>query len=391
MKKISVIIGMIAVTGMLYACGGSDSKTKTPSGGIKTTVAAPTISTSKTAVSTPAEAAKTVNASKTLASSFASGSSFPSIGSLVGKPTAAQNANGHRIISTVRNLQQKVTGMVAKQKSLKKQVAAVASEACIDGGSMSVNQSVEPLTITFAACKQYDEYQNGSITMPQSLMNTTSSSTGGTLSLNLTTISYEPGSSYSASAKMNESVMSMTLTVQSFNEATGSSNFSINGTQSQIYYLTATSGTSEKQSFGNFSISMTESTSGSNSITSMTMDGSVSMDTFKDTTFTTIDDASGMAFQNLQLVNDLNSTSGTSSLTINGIYAIKTIPACMDGTFEISTASPIVSSSVGTTSGQMTVNGVAMVFNSDGTITATINSQPQVIDASYATVCSLSF
>jgi hypothetical protein len=62
----------------------------------------------------------------------------------------------------------------------------------------------------------------------------------------------------------------------------------------------------------------------------------------------------------------------------------------MDGTFAISTQSPLVTTSNGVTTGQMTVNGVVMVFNADGSVTASINGVPQTI-TSYANVCSLSF
>lgn len=387
MKKSVVVIGMVAVSGILYACGGSSSKSG--GGGTTTTVAAPAISTTKTPVTTPAEAAKTVNASKTLASSFASGTTIPSLGSLVGKPAVDQAANGHKIISTVRDLQQRVAGIVEKQKSLGKQVAAVQSQPCTDGGSMSLDPATNPVVITFSACKNGNESQNGTVTMPLALLNQTSSSTGGTLSVNLTSIIYAPGSGYVI--KQHESVLNMTMTLAAFDSVAGTSSLSMNGSQSQINYVSGTVGTSEKQSFGDFSLTVAESLAGTVTTTSMTMNGAVSMDTFKDPTFTLIDTASGMTFRNLQLGSTVNSASGISTLTINGTYAIKTIPACMDGTFVITTQSPITSTGSGTTSGQMTVNDVVMVFNANGTVTATINAVPQTIDASYATICSLSF
>jgi hypothetical protein len=174
----------------------------------------------------------------------------------------------------------------------------------------------------------------------------------------------------------------MTMSISSYVKSTGISKLSINGTESSIDY---TSGTSDKQSFGNFSLDMTESATS----TSMTLNGSVSMDTFKDTKFTTVDTASGMTFQSLILVETTNTSS--TALTINGTFAIKTIPACNDGTFAITTQSDITTNSLGaTTGGQMTVNGVVMVFNADGSVTATINGTPQVI-TSYANACSLSF
>lgn len=115
MKNILIIMWMIAAGGILYACGGSGSKSSpgVPSG-IATTVAAPQISTTKAPITTSTDAAKTVNESKTLATSFASGSTFPSLNSLVSKPAADQAVNGHKIISTVRDIQ--VQGAGAKTK-----------------------------------------------------------------------------------------------------------------------------------------------------------------------------------------------------------------------------------------------------------------------------------
>lgn len=385
MKKLPVVIGMIVASGILYACGGSSSKSS-GGGGTTTTVAAPTVSTTKATISTPAEAAKTVSASKTLAASFASGSSFPSLSSLVAKTTADQVADGHRILATVRDLQQRAAGIVEKQKSLGKRVDAatsVQSIPCPDGGTMVFDPSSSPFVITYAACKADGEYQNGTMAMPLELMGQSSGS-GGALAMNLTVISYATGG---YTTKTHESVMNLTMSVGSFNATTGSSSFSMNGYESNVDYL---SQTSDKQSFANFTLAMIESTVGAVSSSDITMSGSVSMDTFKDAVFTTIDTASGMTFQNLRIIETFNSTTSTSALTINGTYAIKTIPTCMDGTFEITTQVPLTTVGSSATTGQMTVNGVVMVFNADGTVTATIGGVPQTI-ASYANACTLSF
>lgn len=385
MKKLLVVIGMIVASGLLYACGGSSSKSS-GGGGATTTVAAPTVSATKVPITSTTEAAKTVAASKTLATSFASGSSFPSLGSLVSKTAADQVADGHRILATVRDVQQRVAGIVEKQKALGKRVEAgtsVQTISCTDGGTMTFDPNSSPFVITYAACKEYGEYQNGTITMPLELMGQTSGS-GGALAVNLTTINYATGG---YTTRTHESVMNMTMTVGSFNVATGSSSFSMNGYESNVDYQ---SNSSDKQSFSSFSLTMVESSSGAVASSDITMNGSVSMDTFKDTTFTTIDTASGMTFQNFSIIETFNASTSTSTLTINGIYAMKTIPTCMDGTFDISTQAPLTTTGIGATTGQITVNGVVMVFNADGTVTATIGGVPQVI-TSYANACMLSF
>lgn len=384
MRRIVAVIGMVAAMGILYACGGSGSKSTGGGGGggVTTTVAAPTIEAPKT-ITTQAEAAKTVDSSKTLASSFASGSAFPSLNSLVGKQAAGQSADGHKIITTVRDLQQRVTGLVDKQKSLGKQVAAAQSQNCADGGTMSFDAASDPIVISFNGCKEGYGIQSGTVSMPQAMFSGTSG-TGGTLSLNLTTINYVYGG---YTIKESESVENLTMAVSSFDTTANTASFSINGYATSIDY---TAQTSDKQTFGSFSLSMSETTSGTLVTTNMTMTGSVSMDTFNDTTFTSIDTGSGMTFQNLVLVDAMDTSTNSNSLTINGTYAIKTIPACMDGTFIITTQTPLTTNSSGVTTGQMTVNGIVMVFNADGTVTATINNAPVII-SSYENACSLSF
>jgi hypothetical protein len=290
-------------------------------------------------------------------------------------------------MSTVRSVQQQVAGIVKKQKAVGKQVAAAQSVGCTDGGTMSYDTASDPVTITFNGCKEDYEYKNGSVSMPKAFMGQTSSTSSFSLTVNMTTISYPNLGIYTSPT--NRSDMFLTMTVNSFDATSGAMKLAMNGTQSEIYY-TGT-GSSEKQSFGNFSIDMTESLSGSLATTSMTLGGSVSMDSFSDIAFKTIDTASGMTFQNLIITEAINSSANTSSLTINGKYAIKTIPACMDGTFDISTQSAITTNmSSGATTGQMTVNGVVITFNADGTVTATIGGVPQAVP-SYATACSLSF
>jgi hypothetical protein len=387
MRKIPVVIGMVAVTGILYACGGSGSKSSSDNnGGTITTVTAPPIA-SATTISNPTEAARTVNSSRALASSFASGSAFPSLNSLVSKPAADQTANGHRILDTIRDVQKRALALQEIPKKVGKYAAAPTTDTypCAVSGSRTIvyDDVSGNMSITATSCKEDYELTNGTMSLTGISQG---NSSGGSIAVNMSTINYAYGGYVT---KEHESMMNLTMTINSLSNSANSStsSFSMNGTEKNINY---NSGTSEKQAFGNFSLSMSESASGSITTVNMTMSGSVTMDTYRDTTFTAIDTASGMTFQNLKLVDTVNSATMTNSLTIDGTYAIRTIPACMDGTFAISTQSPLVTTSNGVTTGQMTVNGVVMVFNADGSVTASINGVPQTI-TSYANVCSLSF
>lgn len=375
MKKFLVFLGMVAAAGVLYACGGGGSNSSTtPAGGSAGPPTVAPINTAPTTISNKDSAARAVNVSKTLATSFVANSSFQSLNDLL-KPVVSRDPSGHRIISTVRDLQQMITDVVEKQKSLGKQVAAVASSSnCPDGGLIST--SIDPIVMTFTACKMGGEYKNGIITMTKPIWELTSGADVA-LTVDMTTVRYAPGG---YATKEHESALSLTMKIDSFDRTAKNEILTINGSGREMNYV---SGTSNKLSLGDlksdFKLNMTESTSGT--VTTMIMDGPVSMESFNDAAFTAIDTASVIAFKNLQVVSNVN------LLSITGAYTIKTIPACLDGTFDITTQSPITASG----SGQMTVNGIVMVFNSDGTVTATINNAPQTIEASYASICSLSF
>jgi len=175
----------------------------------------------------------------------------------------------------------------------------------------------------------------------------------------------------------------MTMTISSFDQVTGNVTMTMDGYESSVY-----TNTSAKQTFGNFSLAMT-STSGSVATTSVTIGGTFVDNTYSDKTFTTVASSSGMTFNALK-IDDTTSASG-SSFKINGTYAIKTIPSCFDGTFAITTQNAITTNSNGiTTGGKMTVNGVVVVFNSDGTISATDSTGAVLVNnGSYANACSL--
>lgn len=393
---VRLFISSTTAAAFLGACGGGGGGSSSSDTTIKTTLAAPAISTTNTTIATATDAAKSANASKTIASSFASGTSFPSINSLVGKPATNQTENSQKIITTVRDIKRQMEQIISTKKSLGKQAALVQSKACTGGGTKSYDDASDPLVLSFNNC--YDnssgsyQYRNGTITLPQSLMSSSSSSTGGTLSINMTEIDYAYGG---YTVKQQASVTKMVMSVSSFDSTAGTSSFSMNGSGSKIDYV---ANTSEKQAFGNFKLDMTESTSGYITTSDLSINGLVSMDTYKDATFTTIDTASGMAFKNLLLHNALDASPGigTNTLTINGIYAIKTIPACMDGTFTVSTETPVTTdSNGGTTGGQLTVNNVIIVFNANGTATATYHNANGILVTdpltSYSNACSLSF
>jgi hypothetical protein len=405
MKKIVVVIGTIAAIGMLYACGGGGGGGSTPSnttgttGGNNTTgsstvgLAAPAISTPK-AATTKQEVVKTVSSSTSLASSFVSGGGIPNMGSLVGKLAGDPTSKGHSIVDTILGLQDKVMAVQQKQ-TVAKRVAATTglepfTEPCADGGTRTISFDDNGFSSSSNQCKEFGSLENGTASITGASLGTTDF-TGATIVTNLTTVDY---ASDGYTTKTKESVMKMTMKINSMTTTTTSvANVSVqlSGTKNEQDYVNKTS---EKSSFSNFSMSivMPAAPQLNSAQTTLTLDGVANMETYKDANFTTLDTKSGMTLQQLKLVQSFT-TSGLS-MKIDGTYAVATVPVCLDGTFEITTQVPVTTDSSGkTTGGQMTVNGVSMVFKSDGSVEATINGSVQVISAAdvAANACQIDF
>lgn len=380
MKRISGLVVISSCAWLLSACGGGGSSGSSKEPG--TTLSPPAITTQKTIASSD-DAGKTVKAATTMATSFASGSSFPSLDSLVQKKPAGQSADGHRILSTVLELKQNLAEITSRHKALGKRLAAVESSPCSDGGSMSYNPQSDPVIVTFVNCKDNYEYWNGTVTMPKSLYDGIETPSG-TIAAKLTTINYSFGG---YSNKEYESSSNFTMYFESIGTSgsTTREQLIIDGTNSEIDYR---EGTSERQSFEDFSLDIEMNEGSVTTSIAMTLDGAFSMDTFRDTQFSSAQrvTASAMSFEDFWMYEVANES--TTSLEISGKYAMATIPSCMDGTFDITTQTPIMMDNISgvTRSGKMKVNGVDITFNANGSVTATLNGVPQNID--YTDYCS---
>ncbi len=379
MKKALLLVGMLVAVGILYACGGGSS------GGSSVGVAAPAVSTPKV-IATKEEAAKTASASTTMAASLVKGGGIPDLGSLIGKPAIGSTPNGHRIVDTILGFQKKLSALPQKSLMLGKVVAAATSQnqtiACTDGGDRTITASSNGFSMTANQCKEFGTIENGSVSIT-GISSSSTDFTGAALVANLTTVDYAAGG---YAAPTFESTIKMTMNIVSMSTTGSSMKINLSGSSSEVDYLKKES---NKAAFTGFSMDMAESAG-----YTLTLDGVANMETYSDTTFTKVDTKSGMTFKKLSIVTGI--TNSGSSVSINGTYAIAAIPACMDGTYVITTASPIITDSTGmTTGGKMTVNGVDMLFNADGSVAATIGGQTQTITAAdaktAASSCQLSF
>ncbi|HXE97305.1 MAG TPA: hypothetical protein VN642_12915 [Dongiaceae bacterium] len=404
MKKMLVVVGMIAVVGILYACGGGGSSPGGTTGGTNTTggnnttggssvgLAAPAISAPKP-VATKQEVVKTVSSSTTLASSFVKGGGIPNLGSLVGKLAGGSPSKGHSIVDTILGLQDKILAVQQKPAVLAKQVAATTgiqpiTEPCTDGGTRTISFDDNGFSMSANQCKEAGTIENGTVSIAGISVISGADFTGATVVTNLTTVDYASGG---YTTKTSESVMNMTMKINSMTTTGTSMSLQLSGTKNDQNYVNKSS---EKSSFSNFSMNITmPSASQLNSPqTTLILDGVSNMETYKDANFTTLDTKSGMTLQQLKLVENVTLTG--SSMAIDGTYAVATIPTCLDGTFVISTQAPITSDGSGKTiGGQMTVNGVVMVFKSDGSVEATINGTKELISAAEvaANACQIDF
>jgi hypothetical protein len=230
--------------------------------------------------------------------------------------------------------------------------------------------------ITLNGCVENGETRTGTVSVPQSLFQAQSTLIGGTIVADFSTTGYA-----------TQTDTKVTFIISSFNTQLGTANFSIDGTISTKNTSTMTS---EKQTFGKFSLTMSESITSGITTTTIGLDGTFSKNSYNDSTFTNIATGSSVSFQQLKFVSKVDTTHA-SLLTLDGAYSIQSTPACMDGTFIFSTQKAIAIASNGTTTaGQLTVNGVDVTFNPDGGATATINGAPLIIPP-YADACSLGF
>lgn len=398
MKKTLLVMGMVAVSGVLYSCGGSGSQGGTTVGVAAPQVAAPKVIASKT------DATKTVSSSTTMAMSFIKGG-MPSLGSLVAKPAVSSIPNGHRIVDTILGLKSKFASIQQRPRMLGKIVAAAApppetvncgvNDSPADGTRTTAvtldasGTSLTGLSITAKNCKDNDgsySIENGSVaisglSVPLTAFddpNFTLDLSNVTLGLNLRTVDYALGA---YATKTYESAQHLTINIGA-SYAANSMFLRIDGSMNEINYSAKES---SKSLFTNFSMSTSEDTLGYTLI----LDGVANMETYNDITATLVDTKSGITFQSLTLAY-----SNSGSVSIDGTYAIATIPSCMDGTFAITTYTPITVDGTGmTTGGNMTVNGVGMVFDSTGGVVATIDDVPQTITAAEAKAdaCQVSF
>ena len=388
-------MGMVAVSGILCSCGGSGSQ-----GGTTVGVAAPAVAAPKV-IASKMDATKTASSSTTMAMSFIKGG-MPSLGSLVAKPAVSSIPNGHRIVDTILGLKSKFAAMQQRPRMLGKMVAASPPPETVNCGvnnspadgtsttSVTLDASgtiLTGLSMTANNCKDGDgsySIENGSViikgfSLPLAEFDpSTFNLSNVTLVLNLKTVDYAYGG---YATKIFESTENVTINIGTSYSA-NSMLLKLNGSMIEIDYSL---NESNKSLFNNFNMSVTEDLQGFTLI----LDGIANMETYKDATFSAVDTKSGMTFKDLKLVS-----SNSGSVSIDGTYAMATIPACMDGTFIITTQTPItIDSSGNTTGGNMTVNGVEMAFDSTGGVVATIDGVPQTISATEAAAntCQISF
>lgn len=368
-------------------------------------VAVPAISASAKPITTQEEATKAVSVSTLLVNSMSSGINFSSLdASSVAKPVASSVTNNGKIMVTVRDMQKKMRSL---QKKLAKTTASVTpqTEACLTYGTRTeiLDLTAGNYYISYNNCKEFGTLTQGTIKVTGITSGSLNELTNATASIATTTTEYAYDSYGSDTIKqyVNEDVYSMKIYSMSPVTTTGNfaSSVKVNGTSTHKDYTTSTS---EKQYVENFTMSMYEN--GSESRANF-ISGSFSISTYKDTAFSMLDEQVNITFKNLETKNVTTFTTATKGIdttTVNGTFAMKTMPACQDGTYMISTQTPIVTNFTNdaygypvseiTTAGQMTFNGIMTTFNSDGSITVMLNGVPQIITlSSLQNSCSVFF
>lgn len=264
---------------------------------------------------------------------------------------------------------------------------SLGSGTCTDGGTYTLGQSTDGglAALFFSGCREDDVQVDGEYDIQIFAPVTSGYSMSVTLGSALTPTAftlqdYGPGyTTLISKTTMTGFPMSLTLTlagstVAAANTYVNAGSMSINDYASaQTYSVSLT----------RLSDSFAISTSGT---TSLTMNG-----TFAESwTTSTGSDSVTATFTNFQLA--ITPGSASEALSVSGTLSIAFTPAfCQNGTFTFLTNTPIVYDSLGTTTaGKLTVNGATTItYNSDGTVTVATGNQSQTYPSLYnlAQVC----
>lgn len=237
------------------------------------------------------------------------------------------------------------------------------TNTCADGGSVSWAVAGTAVTVTYAGCRQGDNFADGTVQWAPSATGAVVMNFG-TSAKNFVTRTYEPGTNYGTLNEAAQGYFSMTVS-----SAGSTVRFLNTGSVESVDY-TVTPAEKTVVVSRDYSI---DYTAGTASYT-YTSNGYVKRSLYKGDTFTNSEElvTSGLAVSGLF-------TDTSFSYTLDGTFAIKNLPAsCIDGTFVVDTTTPIsYNTTTGFAGGVITLqqtggNNVVITIHADGTATAII-------------------
>jgi hypothetical protein len=399
-RSVSGLLTVLLAAALLNGCGGGGGGASNPPLANPTTgsSAGSAVIATPQPITTPVQAAKAADASVTIASQIAS-SGVTNLTSTVLKASSSAPEAGRRIMDIVHSAMDKVNDTRTMKKPIAKVAPATTAPqtiTCAGGGDMTIDMPAQTgtqtsLTVTYNNCKESNSLKNGIFSVsytsdpanPNSMTNAVM--TMGSSPANPFVEIFYSGTTYTTATDKQQQYLSMTFTSTGTATTTMNLAMTMSGYEENYDYAF---NKADKIEFSNFKFNAIEA-AGTVTSLDMTMNGS---EKYSQYSGTTISAASLVAFEDTTFQNfrlrDASSTSG-SQISIDGTLAYLSQPDCLSGTYTFSTQVPITINAIGSvTAGKITVNGVVIVFNSDGSITATLNGLPVTVP-NFASACTL--
>lgn len=283
----------------------------------------------------------------------------------VGEASATSTRSVQLLSSTIQKL--KPAGLLAAPSKVS------GSEDCLYGGTITYNVGSSSASFTFDGCKQDGVEMNGVLSVSGSGEPDSETGAKGTIKAGKSGVPFSV-ITYSDAYQTVASASEMLLTLEF-------SNLKFNPETEVLTFATTANGYIDNQfkeneqqmklllDVKNFKLALTQPAA---NVTQASADGLLRSTVFSGETLVA---SLELALDNYTITVTEDELFGTSSIALNGGYAIKSYPtaSCTDGTFYISTdpTAPIIynESTDAVTGGKIMINGVAVEVGSEGATT----------------------
>jgi hypothetical protein len=380
---------------VISACSsGGGSSSSSPATGTQPPPA-PTITAPKS-LATTTEGAQAASAGVNVAQGATSSGGMLSGLVALGAPKLKIPFASTSVNKAVANFTAKIKPLAAKAQTLRSTLLSAATtttitQPCTNAGFMTITMdTMTPNNMTFAfnSCQENTDLINGTMI----LTGATTAGSSSTMQIGTDAAPFTDKTCTDSGCTQFSDVTTAAITMSFTTTVTTSTTdvMTLNGWM-QFVDNTVSPATTDREDMSNFSITNAMSTgvtastvgggtSSSFDVDTLTLNGSASTTHLE----TNNDFGEADTFKDLQVKYETDYLT-TAYYSIDGLFAIALNPAdkCIDGTFNFVTITPMtvdLATGGNTVAGEFTVNnpgGADVVFNSNGTVTVTVNGVTQ--------------